>query len=313
MNCCVIRAWVNPTEIHGEAAMFKTILAPLSGTDSDASVLSTSLRIASGANGHIECLHLRRDATGLLVEGAQIGMETPLLMADAVTAFEQEATRRTASARANFDKFCQQENIGIASEPSSGNTVTVSWREESGDEFNRLTELARCHDVVVLPGDHNRIGGLPAKVAGDVIMGGGRPVLLAPEVEAKGPFNRIAIAWNDTAEAARAMTAAMPLLECAHQIDVLSVCEVDKHAGECVNMSDTLVRYLRWHGCFAHTRFLVSEGRTPAEAALDETKHTGADLLVMGAYGHSRMHEFIFGGFTARILKGVDLPVLLFH
>ena len=293
--------------------MFKSILALLSGTDSDASVLSTSLRIASGANGHIECLRLRPDAASLIAQSAQIDMGAPMILADTVAAVEQEATSKTAAARASFDKFCREENIHIANEPSGGSTVTVSWREEAGDVFNRLSALARYYDTVVLPGGRNRLGGLPGEVAGDVIMGSGRAVVMAPETEGKGRFNRIAIAWKDSAEAARAVSAAMPLLEAAHEIDVLSVCEADKHAAVCVNTADDLVRYLRWHGLLAYTKFMVPEGRTPTDAALDHAKHAGADLLVMGAYGHSRMREFIFGGFTERVLKGVELPVLLFH
>ncbi len=293
--------------------MFKTILASLSGNDSDVSVLSTSLRIASGANGHIECLRVRPDPAELIAESAQLVMGAPMILADTIATVEREAASRTAAARANFDRFCRRENISIADEPPGTGTVTVSWREETGDEFDQLTALARCHDIVVLPGGRDRVGGLPAEAAGGVIMGGGRAVLLAPDGLAKGPFNRIAIAWKDTAEAARAVRAAMPLLEIARQIDVLSICEADKHAPECVNTCDALVRYLRWHGLSANTRLLVPEGRTPADAVLDETKRSGADLLVMGAYGHSRMREFIFGGFTERVLKGVELPVLLSH
>lgn len=291
--------------------MFKTILASLSGNDSDISVLSTSLRIAAGANGHIECLRVRPDPTDLIAESAQLVMGAPMLLADTIAAVEREATIRTASARANFDKFCRREDISIANEPPGTGTVTASWREETGDEFDQLTALARYHDIVVLPGGRDR--GLPPEAAGGVIMGGGRAVLLAPDGLTKGPFNRIAIAWKDTAEAARAVSAAMPLLEAARQIDVLSICEADKHAPACVNTSDALVRYLRWHGLLAQTRLLVPEGRTAADAVLDETKHIGADLLVMGAYGHSRLREFVFGGFTERVLKGVELPVLLSH
>lgn len=313
MNCCAIRASTNLSQGEGQTAMFKTILAPISGTDSDMSVLSMSLRIASAAGGHIECLRVRPDPAGLIAGSAQLLVGAPMILADTMAAVEREATSRTAAARANFDRFCRRENISIANEPSGPGAVTAAWREETGDEFDRLTAVARYHDIVVLPGARDRIGGLPVEAAGEVIMGGGRAVLLASDEFSKGPFNRIAIAWKDCPEAARAVNAAMPLLEAAHQIDVLSVCEADERAAEDCKTLDDLVRYLRWHGLSAHTQFMVPEGRTPADAVLDHAKHDAADLLVMGAYGHSRMREFIFGGFTERVLKGVDLPVLLFH
>jgi hypothetical protein len=208
---------------------------------------------------------------------------------------------------------CRILKIAYSRTPRRATVQNEAFRprhEEAGEEFDLLTAIARYHDIVVLPGGHNRIGGLPSEAVGEVIMGSGRAV---PEEEGKGPFNRIAIAWKDTAEAARAVTAAMPLLESAHQIEVLSVCGADKHAAECVNTSNVLVRYLRWHGLLARTQFLVPEGRTPADAALDQAKHAAADLLIMVLMGTAECVNSIFGGFTEHILKGVELPVLFFH
>ena len=105
----------------------------------------------------------------------------------------------------------------------------------------------------------------------------------------------------------------MPLLQKARRIDVFSANESDKGATGCVDCSDSIVRYLRWHGLTAMGHFVIPAGRTAAEAVLESARDTEADLLVMGGYGHSRVREFIFGGFTQRILKGAELPVLLFH
>jgi nucleotide-binding universal stress UspA family protein len=80
-----------------------------------------------------------------------------------------------------------------------------------------------------------------------------------------------------------------------------------------VNCSDALVRQLDWHGFKARGHFILPAGRSVPDAVLETARTAGADLLVMAGYGHSRLREYIFGGFTRRILEGVDLPVLLFH
>ena len=297
----------------GNAVMLKTVLALLSGSDCDKSVLSASLRVAGTDNGHIECLRLMPDPADVIAQVAQVDMGSWGVSSETFAVIEQEARRRTEVARANFDAFRQQHDLQLLNDPPSGSAVTVSWREEVGDEFDRVNTHARYHDVVVLAGGHDSNGRLPEEALGGIIIGSGRPVLMAPAGEVNRPFNRIAIAWKETAEAARAITAAMPLLQNARQIDVLSVCEENKGAGACINTSDALTRYFRWHGLNASGKFLVPEGRAPADAALEHAQRFDADLLVMGAYGHSRVREFIFGGFTQRVLRGAELPILLFH
>jgi nucleotide-binding universal stress UspA family protein len=94
---------------------------------------------------------------------------------------------------------------------------------------------------------------------------------------------------------------------------VLSANEEDTRAKECLDCSESIVQQLRWHGLNAYGHFVIPAGRTTPNAILETAHGFNADLLVMGGYGHSRLREFIFGGFTKRILDGVDLPVLVFH
>ncbi len=293
--------------------MIRTVLAVLSGTDCDLPVLSTSQRILSGHNGHIECLRLNPDPAALIAEAAQVDMGGWMIISDTVTAIEQEAKERTKRAWATLAEFCRKENIPTANDPPGPSGVSISSREETGDEFDRISSVARYHDVVVVAGGADRPGRLPEEALGGIVIGSGRPVVLASQKANAGSFNRIAVAWKDVPEAARAITAAMPLLQKARRIDVFSASESDKRAGECVDCSDNIVRYLRWHGLNAMGHFVVLAGRTAADAVLETARDTEADLLVMGAYGHSRVREFVFGGFTQRVLKGAELPVMLFH
>jgi nucleotide-binding universal stress UspA family protein len=182
-----------------------------------------------------------------------------------------------------------------------------------GDEFDHISMHARSHDLVVLAGGADRPGRFPEEALGGVIIGSGRPVLLAPEGESTATFDRIAIAWKDAPEAARAVTAAMPILEKAREIHVFSANESGPRGAAEMESSDRIARCLRRHGLNVRGHFVIPAGRTPAEAVLQSAREVDAGLLVMGGYGHSRMREFVFGGFTQRVLRGVELPVLLFH
>lgn len=179
--------------------------------------------------------------------------------------------------------------------------------------MDRILRLSRYYDALVLGGGINPAGRLSEAALGTIIMGSGRPVLLAPAAKATGPFGTVAIAWKDTAEAARALTAAMPLLKQAKHIELICAEEGGAKRDGRATSHENILRYLGWHGFNAKGLFVTTGARTAAEVVLDCAQDSGADLLIMGAYGHSRQREYIFGGFTEHVLKGAALPVLLFH
>jgi nucleotide-binding universal stress UspA family protein len=146
------------------------------------------------------------------------------------------------------------------------------------------------------------------------LMRSGRRVLIMPRSAAEMIGRTVVIAWKDSAETARALTAAMPFLVKAERIVVIEVSEngteADRESG---GSSDRLVAGLAWHRIKAEARIVKPGDRTGPEILLSAAGDVGADLVVMGAYGHSRVREMIFGGFTRRVLRAADLPVLMFH
>lgn len=291
--------------------MIKTVLAHLTGTPCDAPVLAASLAYAQHDKAHITCLHISADPADLVRQAAQIDMSNAMMLADSLRAMEQQRKERSAAAKATFAEFCTRENIANTDSPLSPAAVSTSWREMVGEDTDCLGAEGRFHDLLVLAGGSERAGRLGTGDLGQVVVTCGRPVLLAPERTRL--LNMVAVAWKNTPEAARAMTAALPLLKTAKRIEVLSANEENSGALDCVNCSERLARLLDWHGLTAQARLVVPAGRSVPDAMLETAREHHSDLLVMGAYGHSRLREFIFGGFTRRILAGVDLPVLLFH
>ena len=296
--------------------MFKTVLAHLTGTDCDPSVLATALQLVRPFAGHIEGVRIVPDPSAMVAQAMPFdsAMGMTALLGEMMETIAQQSSERTARARAAISEFCKKEDVAYADAPPGTGSISAAWREtNAADEWDHLTRVARFHDLVVLGGGPERAGHPPPELLGSVIVGSGRPVVLAPEKPRQGPINTIAVAWKDTAEAARALTAAMPLLAKAQRIEILSASETESQVTQCLDCSESVVRQLRWHGLNVNGHFVIPAGRTIPNAILETARGLNADLLVMGGYGHSRLREFVFGGFTQRILQGVDLPVFLFH
>lgn len=153
---------------------------------------------------------------------------------------------------------------------------------------------------------------VPADFVQSVLEASGRPALVVPYVGWTEPIaTTVAIAWKETPEAARAVAAAMPFLQQAARVHVLTWGPPDEPAvgGERLD----LVAYLKLHGVTAAWH---REGPEPAgigEALLSRAFDLGADLLVMGCYGHSRARERILGGVSRTVLQSMTLPVLMVH
>lgn len=296
--------------------MFKTVLAHLTGTDCDPSVLTTALQLVRPFAGHIECLRVVPDPAALLTQAMpfETGMGMTSILTNVLSTIEQQSGERTKRARLALSEFCKAKDIAYADSPSGPGDVSAAWRERTGaDDCDAVVAAARFHDLVVLAGGPERSGRLPTEVLGDIVIGAGRPVVLAPQNASKEAIKTVAIAWKDTAEAARALTAAMPLLAKAQKIEILSANENDGQVSQCLDCSESIVQQLRWQGLNATTHFILPAGRSIPDAILETAHGLHADIFVMGGYGHGRLREFVFGGFTRHILEGVDLPVFLFH
>ena len=214
---------------------------------------------------------------------------------------EDADVQLSADAKAAFERVCGAHAFRRSTDPESRGEPSIACRDCTSG--NMVAE-ARYFDLIVTAGG--------ASHTSDLVMGCGRPVVLAP-ARARDAINRtVAIAWKETAEAARAVTSAMPLLLKSERVVVIAANEGDGPS-RIADSAARLVTQLGWHGTRAEARPILSEVRDVPEAILGEANDVGADLLVMGAYGHSRLTEFVFGGVTRHVLNNDTLPVLMFH
>lgn len=172
-----------------------------------------------------------------------------------------------------------------------------------------LVEYARLRDLTIVPVPES----YDQWYAEAVIFGSGRPTLVVPEAPASGliDLNRVLVAWDFSRAAARAVSDATPILEKAHEVRILTV--TNEKAISSRRSPSELAKNLSRHGIDVIVEEVDAAGRAIGEILAARTASCRADLLVMGAYGHSRFREFILGGATRSILTGPPIPVLFSH
>jgi nucleotide-binding universal stress UspA family protein len=290
--------------------MIKTILAS-AGSAGDAATLAAALAIARPFGAHLDVLHVRLDATSVaLAMATDVG--SGALTAGLIERLEADAQQREAEAKETFSRFCQGAGLAVATTPSAAAAPSAEWHVETGEEANWMTRYGMTADLIVA----SRASGEEAAartILEAVLLETGRPLLIPAAAPVTASIERIAIAWKPTREAARAVALAMPFLARAKEILVLTVAEEPPEEGGVVpDDAAPLVRNLAWHGLAARAERL-RPGEEGAAATLLAAASERADLLVMGGYGHGRLREWVFGGFTQQVLVAAPLPVLLSH
>ncbi|HLI14337.1 MAG TPA: universal stress protein [Alphaproteobacteria bacterium] len=278
----------------------RSILALVTGHEADRLSLASSMRLAQKLNAFIDVLHITPDPREAL----------PFPFQDWTGAFVQEIKKQaekkaealTTQARWLFEEACTETGIN---------------RPDARARFQAV--VGRISDIVALRGRVFDLVSLGrASGAGQTdwqgllkaaLMESGRPLLILP-VEPRGPIGRtVALAWNGSAEAGRATSSALPILAGAQRILLLVGTE-----GKPVSPPPAEVeRWLERHGISSRCEVVFLRDSPVGTQLVREAEDAGADLLVMGAYGHSRLRETVFGGATEAVLQKSTLPVLMAH
>lgn len=278
------------------------ILVPLTGFEHDSRSLELALIAAKRLQGEIDALHVAPDPMTIVTQAAFHQFTGGMGNVERIHALEKAAEAHCAAATAAFEGFKARH---------AGDGLKAALETVEGDPIGATIAAARIRDLVVAVRAPAHAAFAPDAV-GTILVGCGRPLLLAPDAPASSLGSTIAIAWKETAEAARAITAAMPFIAQAKKVVVITAAEAGGSAEEATASAERLAAQLRRHG-----PQLVAVGIAPSAHGLPplvaKAKELGADLLVSGAYSHSRTRELVFGGFTRDLLKGCELPVLLVH
>ena len=286
---------------------YRTVLAPIGAPEVGLSILQTSLHLAQAFDAHIDVLHVRPDPRGLVPYTGE-GMDGSMIE-EIMDVTEREGGEREARSREMFDKFAAEHGLRVADEPETGPGVSISWQSTVGREDEVVATRGRIYDIVAV-GRPVKDAALPSPITLEAaLLDTGRPILVAPPVAGDGFGKSVAIAWEGSPEAARAIADAIPLLEKADRVTVLSA----KAAQVAPIDADDLRRRLAWHGVACEIQSFEATASELGAAFLDQSAKADADLLIKGAYSQSRLRQLILGGRTRHILAHAEIPVLLSH
>lgn len=186
----------------------------------------------------------------------------------------------------------------------------VEWRSDIKGSVAFLEEHSRAADLVVIgrKGEDDSCPPIAAVSPGDALMALGRPVLVVPPGTDRLSASRVVVAWKNTLQSRRAISDAMPLLKLADQVQVIQVTDTANRAE-----LDDVVAHLALHDVNATGIQRAADRAGTAAAIMEVAKEAGADLIVSGAFGYSRLREWFFGGVTRNLLEHAKVCCLMSH
>lgn len=185
--------------------------------------------------------------------------------------------------------------------------VAGEWRCVEGETASVIATHARYVDLIALAQDEKDA---PKQIVHSVILQAGRPVLVVPRAAPSRPIGEyVMVAWDARREAARAVNDAIPLLELAKHVQVLTINPDRIDTTSSIDLAAHLAR----HGVDAEALVAETNANSVGERLLEKVKENQSDLLVMGAYSHSRLREAVLGGVTRHVLEHGLVPTLFAH
>ncbi|MEQ1670902.1 MAG: universal stress protein [Hyphomicrobium sp.] len=281
---------------------FKTILVNLNHEARAAELIAAAATVARNNEAHVIGLYVM----------PPLFMPSDVILPMGSEFYEQQISEHRAQAeriKSVFDRLTR------------GEPFVAEWRVygEARSAYQSIADgvvaQSRAAELVIVSQASDGIAppmltDIPERVA----IESGRPVLVIPVSWRPGAFGaNIAVAWNDSREAARATFDALPFLRLAKTVRLISAGDEKDADGATALLGADVAATLARHGLSIEVANIADTARSAGPALLARAVSDGSDLLVMGAYGHSRMREFILGGATRDILKAMTVPVLMSH
>lgn len=270
----------------------KSIVALADGNDLH-SVFSAAAALTACLSSRLDVLHIKANPNEMIPIGIE-GM-TGDMIEEFIDAAKVVIEERRTRAKVEYDRTCS---------PSG---QSVHWKEVVGQPSRMLSIASRFTDLLVLAQPEDKSPSTLLEAVDTAMFDTGRPLVLVPARVSSVIGNRIMIAWNGSTQAALAVTAALPLLHQAH-VDIVQIGDI----GEDAPASDLAI-YLSLHGIHAQIHTVDLGSRDIDSALIDAAERFNSDLIVIGAYGHSRLRERILGGATRGLLANSSLPLFMMH
>jgi len=284
----------------------RTALVSVGSTEESRVLLNSAFHLARDIGAHLQVLHVRsdpRETIPLLGEGMSVGM-----IDDMTRIAEDECNKRAQLARATYDA-CQAEFSAPVTDSPLAEGFSVSWTEASGREDEVLAQYGRLADLIFVarPNAESEVG--HTLMLNAALFDTGRPALVVPPAGTQKMGSKIVVSWNGSSQSARAVSSALPILRNADEVSIFTIENL-----QTANQSSAgVAEYMAYHGIECSVRTLTGSGTPVGDELLKEVEAIGADLIVMGAYTHSRMRQLILGGVTRCVLEKSTVPLFMAH
>jgi nucleotide-binding universal stress UspA family protein len=276
----------------------KNILVPIEEHDSINAVLETAWRLAGLFGSRIEGIALGPDTGDLIAADFAI----------AGSIFDEKTRRELVEqARRVFEDFMKTHQVPASAGGNDG--MSYGWAGGDMSTDSGIGAYGRVADIVVVGRPGSGRGDPRRATMESVLFESGRPILIAPRRAPDKIGESIVISWNRSTETARTVGFAMPLLQRAKRIVVLTVSGALSPGPS----GEALAKALQRHGLPVDVANIDSGSRSAGKVILEQATIIGADLLVKGGYTSSRLRQMIFGGATSEILATAEIPVFMAH
>jgi nucleotide-binding universal stress UspA family protein len=281
----------------------KAILVPFEESDVVDSVLGTACLTAQRFGGYIEGVYVQ-PALPAIASADGFGVVTPAF----VEKYEQEDRDRIRQAEQYFNDFMQKRDVASDSQSAASDQPSAIW-QNVGPSDDYVGHRGRLFDAIVVGRPVHGATTPTMHTLEAALFETGRPILIAPPSAPSTLGETVVIAWNGSTETARTIAFARPFLKQAKKV-IVSTVEDAMVPGP---TGAEVAEYLGRSGIEASAVDCQAGKRSLGEAMLEEAANLGADLVVKGAYTHSRLRQMIFGGATSHILAYAEVPVIMAH
>ena len=283
--------------------MPKLLLMPLGDGGDDADRLSAALRVAKALDAHLRVMHTVLEAQSLLPRDIALPKS---MLADLDQAVTRHADRDSERLQALFAQLCTGEGVDLLDAADCSRGFSASWFEARGVRSALVARHGKLADWVVLS---RPPGGRTTASFEAAVFESGRAVLIVPRRMESFTLDTLMIAWNGSPEAVRAIASALPLMNRARRVLLVTSRPGASRKPALSEVAD----YLALHGVAAETRILECDTATIGETLAGTAQAESVSILVMGAYSTHRVRDLMFGGVTRYLLEHCDLPLLMAH
>jgi len=279
----------------------RVILVPVADRPESKISLDTAFELAVNLEGNIVGCHVRPH------RNYEMPRRGDLILDRARVAKAGDPEMNSHAAQKLFASLAERHSFRAARRARLGQTSLALWKEMAGTPSRIFAIIGPVADLAVLSRPKPKNSGPAESFLLSAVLHSAKPVLVLPQKRQVSVGRRILIAWNQSAEAAAAVSASRRLLEAADSVAILS-CGAENRAGP---KSSYLSEYLSHWGI--RSERISTRGRDVGQEIADTARERGSDLLLMGAYSRPRLRERVFGGVTETMLFNTDLPVLMLH